>query len=299
MNPPQQDFSRTPGSDGPEPVVLAIADISGYTRYMTANVRSLAHSQTIITELVKTIVQQVELPLEVAKLEGDAVFLFGRRPATNLDPTHSRKALGRKFLAFFEAFNQRVGELGRSTTCDCKSCTNLNQLRLKVVVHAGEALFHEVLHFKELAGVDVIIVHRLLKNSVQSDQYLLLTNAGRTEVDFEEPIEFESGQESYDGLGSIKTLVHFPGVKSAGTQARSTPLSDTWRWNRQLMLAPARQVLRKEEPKFHHVTSGSSRASRAAFAGVSLLLAPLFLPVTLLLSLIHNRRNSGKPPEPT
>ena len=63
----------------PEPVLLIIADISGYTRYMTANAKTLAHSQTIITELVMAIVKQAELPLEVAKLEGDAVFLYCRK----------------------------------------------------------------------------------------------------------------------------------------------------------------------------------------------------------------------------
>jgi len=36
----------------PEPVLLIIADISGYTRYMTANAKTLAHRRIIITELV-------------------------------------------------------------------------------------------------------------------------------------------------------------------------------------------------------------------------------------------------------
>lgn len=58
-------------ADAPEPVLLIIADISGYTRYMTANAKTLAHGQTIITELIHAIVHQIELPLEVAKLEGD------------------------------------------------------------------------------------------------------------------------------------------------------------------------------------------------------------------------------------
>ena len=62
-----------PVADAPEPVLLIIADISGYTRYMTANAKTLAHSQSIITELVEVIVRQVELPLEVAKLEGDTI----------------------------------------------------------------------------------------------------------------------------------------------------------------------------------------------------------------------------------
>ena len=42
-----------PVDSQPEAVLLIIADISGYTRYMTANAKTLAHSQTIITELVK------------------------------------------------------------------------------------------------------------------------------------------------------------------------------------------------------------------------------------------------------
>ena len=32
----------------PEPVLLIIADISGYTGYMTANAKALAHGQALI-----------------------------------------------------------------------------------------------------------------------------------------------------------------------------------------------------------------------------------------------------------
>src|SRR6266850_3949674 len=159
----------------PEAVLLIIADISGYTRYMTANAKTLAHSQTIITELVKAIVAQVDLPLEVAKLEGDAVFLFGRKGADPRAWLEKKKLIGRKLLAFFDVFSEKVQELSQSTTCTCHACTHIEKLRLKLIVHNGEVLFHRVLNFQELAGVDVIIAHRLLKNSVQADQYLLLT----------------------------------------------------------------------------------------------------------------------------
>ena len=37
--------------DAPEPVLLVIADISGYRRYMTANAKILGHSQTVITKI--------------------------------------------------------------------------------------------------------------------------------------------------------------------------------------------------------------------------------------------------------
>jgi len=36
-------------SDEVRPVLLIIADISGYTRFMTANAKTLAHAQLIIT----------------------------------------------------------------------------------------------------------------------------------------------------------------------------------------------------------------------------------------------------------
>ncbi len=52
----------------PEPVVLFVADISGYTRFMTANAKTLAHSHTIIAEL--------------SKLEGDAIFFYCRKSLT-------------------------------------------------------------------------------------------------------------------------------------------------------------------------------------------------------------------------
>jgi hypothetical protein len=50
--------------------LLLIADISGYTKFMLSNRQSIKHSQTIITELTKTIIQQVKIPFLVSKLEG-------------------------------------------------------------------------------------------------------------------------------------------------------------------------------------------------------------------------------------
>src|SRR5215470_17845596 len=84
-----------------EPVLLIIADISGYTRYMTANAKTLSHSQTIITELVEAIIQEAQLPLEVAKLEGDAVFLFCRKGDSDQSWAVNRRLIAEKLLMFF------------------------------------------------------------------------------------------------------------------------------------------------------------------------------------------------------
>src|SRR6185369_2878657 len=106
-----------PTDDVPQPVLLIIADISGYTRYMTANAKTLAHSQTIITELVKAIIETVELPLEVAKLEGDAVFLFCRKLNGAQPWLEAKRVIGEKLLTFFRMFSEKVAELSQSTTC--------------------------------------------------------------------------------------------------------------------------------------------------------------------------------------
>jgi hypothetical protein len=51
-------------------VLLFIADISGYTKLMVSSDFEIKHSQHIISELIQAIIQEVEMPLEVSKLEG-------------------------------------------------------------------------------------------------------------------------------------------------------------------------------------------------------------------------------------
>ena len=274
--------------DAPEPVLLIIADISGYTRYMTANAKTLSHSHAIITELVKTIVRQSELPLEVAKLEGDAVFLFCRKEKDQGLSAETKRIIGAKLFTFFQIFAEKAGELGRSTTCTCNACTNIEKLRLKIIVHSGEALFHKVLNFAELAGVDVIIAHRLLKNSVAADEYLLLTEAARQEVEFPEKINLVSGTETYDDLGRIKTLVYVPDLRGKPAVAPEEPafperFQQAWSLYWKLWFAP----FAVRAGKFRHLTGGASSLGRTGFAVLTAVLTPLFLPAGAGFVLLH------------
>jgi len=70
--------------------------------------------------------------------------------------------------------------------CNCAGCMGLEGLTLKFVAHAGEVAIHgptgrhcpsttrRVRGREEIAGVDVILVHRLLKNAVPIREYLLM-----------------------------------------------------------------------------------------------------------------------------
>ncbi len=77
-------------------VILLIADISGYTNFMLANRNTISKSHKIIIELIKAIIEHIELPLEVAKIEGDAVFLFALKGNDEKEWEVLRKKIGEK-----------------------------------------------------------------------------------------------------------------------------------------------------------------------------------------------------------
>jgi len=268
----------------PEPALLIIADISGYTRFMTANAKTLAHSQTLIIELVEAIIHQVEAPLEVAKLEGDAIFLFCRKHLDAARWQEIRADISRKLLEFFQCFREKLAQLARSNTCTCHACTHLERLRLKVVVHSGEVLFHRVLQFNELAGTDVILVHRLLKNSVPATQYLLITEAARRELEFPDTITFKSGFENYENFGQIQTAVHDFDHHGAAPKADVTKNNfgsryrESFRLFLKLWFAPFAGAKR-----FSHLPADLGRMRKLGFAALTALVTPLFVPVAAVL----------------
>ena len=188
-----------------ERVVLILADISGYTRFMLASQEALVHGQQLITELLESIIAEVEIPLEVNKIEGDAVFLYAIKPDDDAAWLETRRLIGHKLVAFFEAFSRTILEVSESALCPCAVCSNVGELKLKVAVHSGEALFHHVGSHAELAGVDVILAHRLLKNSIASDEYVLMTEAAFRDIEFPMEVQIERGEEWYEGFGAVAT----------------------------------------------------------------------------------------------
>jgi hypothetical protein len=58
---------------------LFMADLTGYTAYLTGS--ELEHAGPILSALLGSIIGEIASPLEIANLEGDAVF-FHARPTT-------------------------------------------------------------------------------------------------------------------------------------------------------------------------------------------------------------------------
>jgi hypothetical protein len=83
----------------------------------------------------------------------------------------------------YRAFHARASDLKINTLCVCDGCQQAGNLKIKLVGHLGEAAVQKVKHLTELAGVDVILVHRMLKNDVPVPEYLLMTEPVHRRVD--------------------------------------------------------------------------------------------------------------------
>lgn len=184
---------------------LFFADISGYTQYVKKHGFAWAHGQFIISELLKVLLEELVDPLKIAKLEGDAIFFYLPQ-----DIFIDNDFLSHKLLLFFESFNLKRQQLYSVNTCSCPCCSSINSLRLKVIVHAGRVLTYKLNGYQEVSGLDVITLHRLSKNNVAGNEYLLLTESAFRKILFIKEIPFIPGKEKYDEIGEIKTYVYFP-----------------------------------------------------------------------------------------
>ncbi len=194
--------------------ILVVADISGYTRFASANRTALEHSQRLINELLAAVIREAQIPLDVAKLEGDAVFLYAIRREKDWEEV--REKIGERLLTFFRAFKEKLSELARTVQCNCAMCAHVEELRLKVVVHSGQALFTQVDRFSEVMGVDVIIVHRLLKNGYSGEEYLLVTEEAVEALGLP-TVGAVQLTESYEAIGPVQCYVFRPDQFSVQT----------------------------------------------------------------------------------
>jgi len=196
-----------------QPLVIILADISGYTRFMLENQQSAVHGQQCITFLIETLLREVDIPLRLQEIEGDAVFLYAARDG---DDAAWREALAQvraKLPRFFAAFIDGLSVPAEATPCGCAVCRDAGNLKLKLVVHSGHAVFHTIRGRPMVSGADVILAHRLLKNSVPGTEYLLMTEAAYRDLGREMDGEFELGEERHEEFGVVKIYVQRFGAR--------------------------------------------------------------------------------------
>ncbi|HUX23883.1 MAG TPA: DUF2652 domain-containing protein [Burkholderiales bacterium] len=186
-------------------VALVIADIGGYTRFITFHKTALLHAQEIISQLLETIVEHAVFPLTLNKLEGDAALMYADMGD---EQTIAARDVAGQVMAFFSAFHAKSRELsGSRANCPCDACQHILDLKLKAVLHHGVVAIKKIRQFEELTGEDVILAHRLLKNGVSKAEYILMTASFHHLAGDLPGYRGEKGKESYADLGVVDTVV--------------------------------------------------------------------------------------------
>jgi hypothetical protein len=93
------------------------------------------------------------------------------------------------------------------TICPCGACQAIINLTLKFVVHHGPLGEIKVGRFVKPSGTEMIVAHRLLKNSINNNEYLLLTEKLLQQVpdDSEEgEVEWVRSSEEYPAIGKVE-----------------------------------------------------------------------------------------------
>jgi class 3 adenylate cyclase len=139
----------------PEKACFVIADISGYTKFLAS--AELEHAQDIIADFMDTTVESLRPPFRLAKFEGDAAFVYAVKD--ELDASLLQDTIESAYFAF----RRRMRDVKQASACTCNACISMSDLDFKFVVHYGEMVKQTMGGREELAGRDVILVHRLLK----------------------------------------------------------------------------------------------------------------------------------------
>jgi len=184
------------------PIVLA--DISGYTTWVAST--ELEHSRKAVGMLLEAMIESLRDRLAAGQVAGDAVLFVGE----GLDPS---------FVSWMEemyvAFHRTAAGMFAQPTCDCRACALLPTLSVKALAHYGRYNVLRVGPSQQVHGADAIVPHRLAKNAVPSNEYVLVTPAladrlpagdrARFAWRDEDAKEFGAMRIGYYDLGSLRS----------------------------------------------------------------------------------------------
>ncbi len=184
---------------------LLIADITGYTAYL--NQSELEHAHEVLQTLLELLIEHTRPPLVISRLAGDAVISYGLQDGF---------LSGQTFIEMIEdtyvAFKSMVNRMVLNNTCQCNACANISSLDLKFFVHYASFTLQKLDAHAELLGQDVIVIHRLLKNTVRErtgfKAYTLYTEAAIRKLGIEDISEsMTPHSETYELIGEVRGWV--------------------------------------------------------------------------------------------
>jgi hypothetical protein len=182
-----------------ERALLVIADIGGYTRFMSLHRTSLAHAEATTARLLKKVVDAAR-GFDLVEIEGDAAVLSreGGDTGDAIVETTTRAA-----VAMHRAFHEERNRVANNM-CPCKGCELVGDLTLKFVAHVGEVATQKIKRRRKLVGIDVIHVHRMLKNPVPVAEYVLVSEELYRAAPAALPEPVHEIEQELEGIGTAR-----------------------------------------------------------------------------------------------
>jgi hypothetical protein len=174
-------------------------DISGYTSFV--NHTETEHSGHIIAELLELLLDADTLGLNLAEIEGDALFLYKTGDIPSLEEI---KMQVRKM---FKSFHEHLLLYKHRRVCDCGACSSASGLTLKFIVHIADIDFITVRDNVKPYGPEVVKVHRLLKNEIANKEYILLSKEACSYLECSTEVDLKTYKTEYDfGLAEYSSI---------------------------------------------------------------------------------------------
>ncbi|MEJ7732201.1 MAG: DUF2652 domain-containing protein [Polyangiaceae bacterium] len=179
---------------------------------------SLAHVEVNTTRLLDKVIDAVP-DFELIEIEGDAAFLARRADTLDGDATVTQTL--QAAMSMHRAFHLERQYVA-TNLCPCNGCHQANNLKLKFVAHIGEVATQTIRGRRNLVGIDVITVHKMLKNTVEVPEYVLLSEElhGTAEAPLPGPVHEVS--QDLEGIGQARAYF----VDVADLPASHAPLPD-------------------------------------------------------------------------
>ncbi len=181
-----------------ENATIFIPDISGYTNFLSKT--ELDHSSHIINELLELLVESNQTNCTLAEVEGDALLFYRKGEPVPL------AEITAQCVEMFQRFHTLLRVIERDSICQCGACQTASNLTLKFIVHYGAIKEIKVANFVKASGLDMIIAHRLLKNKINSDEYILATRAYLERSNGHAPaarLNWQPTFEEYPAIGKV------------------------------------------------------------------------------------------------
>lgn len=174
--------------------LLFLPDISGFTKFVRNT--EIEHSQHIISELLEALIDENTEELNLAEIEGDALFFYA------IETMPAPDALFDQIRRMYNAFHRQIRRYETHRICQCGACSTATNLRLKFFIHCGPVNLMKVKDTEKPFGATVIEAHRIMKNSVPIDEYILATNQFMQDAGLDPDtaggIEWKESVETYD-----------------------------------------------------------------------------------------------------